>query len=52
MLDSTQFYEVYNATGEVLQNVPPTTPIVSFAMAGVVLCVLIFSRIHKKKSAF
>ena len=52
MLDSTQFYEVYNATGEVLQNVPPTTPIVGYAMAGVVLCVLIFSRIHKRKWAF
>lgn len=52
MLDSTQFHEVYNATGEVLQNVPPTTPIVGYAMAGLVLCVLIFSRVYKKKWTF
>jgi hypothetical protein len=52
MLDSTQFHEVFNTTGEVLQNVPPTTPIVGYAMASVFLCFLIFSRIHKKKWAF
>jgi len=23
MIDSTQYYEVYNQTGEILQNVPP-----------------------------
>lgn len=48
MHDSTQFHEVYNATGEVLQNVPPTTPIVGYAVAGVVLCVLLFSQRFKK----
>lgn len=52
MVDSTQFYEVYNTTGEILQNVPPTTPIVGYAMAGVVLCILIFSKMYKKKVAF
>jgi len=52
MHDSTQFHEVYNTTGEVLQNVPPTTPIVGYAVAGVVLCVLLFSRIHKRKWTF
>lgn len=49
MADSTQFYEVYNTTGEVLQSIPPTTPIVGYAMASLFLCVLIFSKIYKKK---
>jgi hypothetical protein len=48
MVDSTEFYEVYNTTGEVLQNVPPTTPIVGYAMISVVLCVLLFSQKIKK----
>jgi len=52
MIDSTQFFETYNTTGEVLQNVAPTTPIVGYAMASVFLCVLIFSKLHKKKWAF
>ena len=51
MLDSTQFNEVYNTTGDILQNVPPTTPIVGYAMAGVILCIII-SRIYKKKWSF
>ncbi len=25
MIDSTKFHEVYNTTGEILQNVPPDT---------------------------
>jgi hypothetical protein len=49
MVDSTGWQYVYNTTGEVLQNVQPTTPIVGYAMASLFLCVLIFSRIYKKK---
>jgi len=48
MLDSTQFNEIFNTTGEVLQNVPPTTPIVGYAMASLFLCSLLLIKKYKK----
>jgi hypothetical protein len=48
MVDSTEFFEVYNTTGEVLQNVPPTLPIVGYAVLGLFLLSYIFIKKHKK----
>lgn len=42
MIDSTKFHEVYNETGEILQNVPPdpaniTTIVATVLLFGIVL---------------
>lgn len=46
MLDSAKFHEVYNSTGEILQNVPPDT--VGIVAAALMLGLVFFLGTSKK----
>ena len=56
MVDSTEFFEVYNATGEVLQNVQPINSIneiLTISLGyGILLVFLIAKKIKIKKLSF
>ena len=56
MVDSTEFFEVYNTTGEVLQNVQPIVSIndlLTTTLAfGVLLVFLISQKIKTKRLSF
>jgi len=42
MIDSTKFYEVYNSTGEVLQNVQPITTTSDYVIGFSILVFIFF----------
>lgn len=56
MHDSTEFHEVYNATGEVLQNVQPITgtyDLLNLTLSfGVLLVFLIAKKMKKRRFSY
>jgi hypothetical protein len=48
MLDSAKFHEVYNSTGEILQNVPPAADVTGIIAALLILGTVFFLGTSKK----